>query len=70
MTVQEAVDKVRKIERDLTKGRLRVPYPPEVRKTIFDCGKVFMAEATTVEKARALVARIQAPEPETADLPW
>lgn len=70
MTVQDAVEKIRKIENDLQAGRLRVPYPPEVRKTIFACGAVFMAEATTTEKARALVARIQAPEPETADLPW
>lgn len=70
MTVQEAVDKVRKIERDLTEGRLRIPYPPEVRKQIFECGNVFMAEATTVEKARELVARINAPEPVTAELPW
>ena len=70
MTVQEAVDKVRKIERDLTEGRLRVPYPPEVRKTIFACGAVFMAHATDTVKARELVARIQAPEPETVELPW
>lgn len=70
MTVQEAVDKVRKIEKDLAEGRLRVPYPPEVRKSIFECGGVFMGYATDVEKARELVARINAPELETADLPW
>jgi hypothetical protein len=70
VTVQEAVAKVRKIEKDLAEGRLRVPYPPEIRKAIFDCGKVFMAEATDTEKAQALVARIQAPEPAEAELPW
>lgn len=70
MTVQEAVDKVRKIERDLTEGRLRVPYPAEVRKTIFECGGIFMAYSTDTEKARELVARINAPEPVTAELPW
>jgi hypothetical protein len=70
VTVQEAVEKVRKIEKDLTEGRLRVPYPPEVRTAIFECGTVFMNHATDTEKARALVARINAPEPATADLPW
>ena len=70
MTVQEAVDKVRKIERDLAEGRLRVPYPPEVRKAILECGGVFMAHATDTETARALVARLNAPLPETAELPW
>jgi hypothetical protein len=29
-----------------------------------------MNHATDTEKARALVARINAPEPATADLPW
>ena len=43
MTVQEAVETVRKIEKDLAEGRLRVPYPPEIRKAILDCGKVFIA---------------------------
>lgn len=72
MTVQEAVSTIRKIEKDLTEGRLRVPYPPDVRKRIFACGGVFMAYATDTDKARELVARIQAPEPEpeTAELPW
>jgi hypothetical protein len=70
MTVQEAVDKVRKIQKDLEEGRLRVPYPAEVRKALFECGGVFMAHATDSEKARELVARLQAPEPVEAELPW
>lgn len=70
MTVQEAVDTVRKIEKDLAEGRLRVPYPPEVCKMIFACGGVFLAYATDTAKARELVARISAPEPVEAELPW
>ena len=70
MTLSDAVRTIRKIEADLLAGRLRVPYPPEVRKTILACGAVFMAHATDTQKARELVAMIQAPEPETAELPW
>lgn len=70
MTVEQAIATTRRIEADLQAGRLRVPYPPEVCKTIFECGGVFMAHATDTEKACELVARINAPEPETADLPW
>jgi hypothetical protein len=70
MTVQEAVEKVRTIERDLTEGRLRVPYPKEVRQAIFECGGVFMSYATDTEKARELVSRLNAPEPVEAELPW
>lgn len=68
MTVDEAVRTARAIQADLEGGRLRVPYPPEIRKTILRCCGVFMAEATDTEKARALVARLQAPEP--LELPW
>lgn len=68
MTVQDAVDKVRKIQKDLDEGRPRVPYPREVRETLDRCLGVFSAHATSVEKAREIVERLEAPEPETADL--
>ena len=70
MTIQEAIDRVRTIQRNLESGHLRVPYPPEVRKAILQCGAVFMAHATSVAAARDLVERLTAPEPVTAELPW
>jgi len=70
MTLQEAVEMARKIQDDLDTGRLTVPYPPEVRQTILRCCGVFMEHATDTEKATALVARLSAPVPVTAELPW
>lgn len=70
MTLDEAVRTARQIQADLEQGRLTVPYPEPVRKQIMRCCGVFMAEATDTEKARALVARLNAPEPEEASLPW
>jgi hypothetical protein len=70
MTLDQAIDQARTIQADLAAGRLRVPYPPEVRRTIVACAQVFMAEATDTAKARALVARLNAPELETTELPW
>lgn len=70
MTLDEAVQAARKVQDDLDSGRLTVPYPPEVRKTIMQCCGVFMDYATDSEKATALVARLQAPEPAEAELPW
>ena len=68
MTLDQAIAMARKIETDLDEGRLGVPYPPEVRKTIMQCCGVFMDYATDTEKATALVARLSAPE--TVELPW
>ena len=68
LTLDQAIATARKIQDDLDKGRLTVPYPPEVRQTILRCCGVFMEHATDSAKARALVARLAAPA--TAELPW
>ena len=70
MTLDQAIQTAREIQADLDEGRLTVPYPPEVRKSILRCCGVFMDYATDSEKATALVARLQAPEPVEAELPW
>ena len=70
MTLDQAVETAREIQADLDSGRLTVPYPPEVRWTILRCCGVFMDYATDSEKATALVARLLAPAPVTAELPW
>lgn len=70
MTLNQAIETARKIQADLDEGYLIVPYPPEVRTTIMRCCGVFVAEATDTEKARALVARINAPERVETELPW
>jgi hypothetical protein len=69
MTVQEAVDEIRKIQRELDAGRLRPPFPTPIRKKVYECGKVFMAYSTSNEKAKELVALINAPEGDL-ELPW
>jgi len=69
-TLEEAIATTRKIQNDLDNGRLTVPYPPEVRQTILRCCGVFMDFARDTETSRALVARLSAPVPVTAELPW
>jgi hypothetical protein len=68
VTLEQAIATTRKIQDDLDSGRLTVPYPPEVRRTILRCCGVFMDYATDSEKATALVARLSAPV--TVELPW
>jgi len=70
MDLDQAVETAREIQANLDSGRLTVPYPPEVRRTILRCCGVFMDYATDSEKATALVGRLLAPAPVTAELPW
>lgn len=71
MTLDEAVVQARSIQRDLDAGRLKVPYPAEVRAQLAACCETFNEYANDNETAGELVRRLQAPEPaKTAELPW
>ena len=70
MTLHEAIAEARTIQTDLDAGRLSVPYPPDVRKRIMRCLAVMIRAATDTASAREIVQRLNAPERETAELPW
>jgi len=65
LTLDQAVERVRAIQRTLDRGALTVPYPDHVRADLVACSAVFSAYCVSNDLARALVARLGAP-----DLPW
>jgi hypothetical protein len=65
LTLDQAVARARAIQRDVDAGRLAVPYPADVHADLAECVRVFAAYSITREKARELIARLEAPE-----LPW
>ncbi len=69
LNLDQAVELSRSIQRDLDAGKLKVPYPPDVRAQLVECCAVFNANGN--ETAGELVRRLQAPEPaKTLALPW
>lgn len=71
MTLDEAVDRARAIQRDLEAGKLTVPYPDDVRAQLAECCEVFNAFADDNSTAAELVRRLEAPEPvKQVGLPW
>ncbi|HJR01807.1 MAG TPA: hypothetical protein VKA83_09255 [Methylomirabilota bacterium] len=60
MTLDDAVRVARSIQRDLETGKLHVPYPPQVRRSLFVCITVFDREGVASKDAKAIVDRLAA----------
>lgn len=71
MTLDEAIDQARTIQRDLDAGRLTVPWPDHVKAQLVECLVAFTGFAKDNATAGELVRRLEAPEPARAmELPW
>lgn len=64
-SLDDAVQRVREIQRALDHGVLTVPYPDDVRAHLVACHALFSAHCSNSALALELVARLNAPE-----LPW
>ncbi len=71
MTLGDAIDRARTIQRDLEAGRLTIPYPDPIRRELLDLCGAFSRLCRTKEEARHVIARIQGPDgPPERELPW